>query len=202
MRLITCLMATLIAGQTVLGTPPEERPKAWAQPVKVEGAPNLHRVSDKVYRSAQPTREGMQNLKDLGVKTVINLRSFASDRSEISGTGLNYEHITMKAWHPERKEVIKFLKIATAPKQGPVLVHCLHGADRTGAMCAIYRIAVEDWSKEDALREMTEGGYGFHEVFKKLPKWIDELDIEAIRQEVGIKPSLRNSDGASTATSK
>ena len=43
----------------------------------------------------------------------------------------------------KRKDVVRFLKIVTDPESGSVLVHCLHGADRTGTMCALYRVAVE-----------------------------------------------------------
>mgnify|MGYP000958333467 CR=1 FL=1 len=131
----------------------------------------------------------MRNLKEKGIQTVVNLRSFNSDRKEIGTTGLGYEHIYMKAWHPEREEVVRFLQIVTNPRRGPVLVHCQHGADRTGSMCAIYRIVVQGWTKEEAIREMTTGGYGFHGVWKNLPKWIEELDIDSIRKEVGIQPS-------------
>lgn len=129
----------------------------------------------------------MRNLKQKGIRTVVNLRSFHSDRKEIGTTGLGYEHIYMKAWHPERKEVVRFLRIVTDPKRGPVLVHCQHGADRTGSMCAIYRIAVQGWTKEEAIREMTKGGFGFHKVWRNLPKWIKELDIDSIRQEAGVQ---------------
>ena len=77
------------------------RPKTWAQPVKLSGVPNLYRVSGELYRGDQPSPQGMQNLKNLGLKTILNLRSFHSDRDEIGDTGLAYEHIYMKAWHPE-----------------------------------------------------------------------------------------------------
>ena len=80
-----------------------------------------------------------------------------------------------------------FLQIATNKKRTPVLVHCLHGADRTGTMCAVYRIAVQGWTKDEAIREMTEGGFNFHSVFDNLPEWIRELDIESIRRDAGIK---------------
>jgi len=100
----------------------------------------------------------MRNLKKLGIRTIINLRSFHSDRDEIGETGLAYEHIYMKAWHPEDKEAVRFLQIVTDSKRTPVLVLCQHGADRIEAMIAIYRIAVQGWSKEEAIREMTEGG--------------------------------------------
>ena len=162
------------------------RPASWAQPLKLDGVPNLHKVSDNLYRSAQPTAQGMKNLKQMGIETVVNLRSFHSDRDEIGKTGLGYEHIYMKAWHPERKEVVRFLQIVTNPKRTPVLVHCLHGADRTGTMCALYRIAVQSWTKDEAIREMTEGGFNFHAVFDNLPEWIRKLDIESIKKDAGI----------------
>ena len=53
----------------------ERRPTEWAQPVQVEGLPNLHRVSGKLYRSAQPTAEGMRAAERLGIRTVVSLRS-------------------------------------------------------------------------------------------------------------------------------
>ena len=89
-----------------------------------------------------------------------------------SGTDLDYEHITMTAWHPERKEAVRFLKIATDPENKPVLVHCLHGADRTGAMCALYRIAVQGWTKEEAGME-TEMGSDAEQSPGKAPRDYD-----------------------------
>ncbi|MBU4231807.1 MAG: dual specificity protein phosphatase family protein [Desulfobacterales bacterium] len=168
-------------------TPTANRPETWAQPVTLEGVPNLYRISGELYRGDQPSSQGMRNLKNLGLKTIINLRSFHSDRDEIGDTGLGYEHIYMKAWHPEEKEVVRFLKIVTDPKRAPVLVHCQHGADRTGTMIAVYRIAVQGWSKAEAIREMTEGGFGFHPIWSILPNWIQKLDIDRIKRQAGIK---------------
>jgi protein tyrosine phosphatase (PTP) superfamily phosphohydrolase (DUF442 family) len=162
------------------------RPKTWAQPIKLEGVPNLYRVSNELYRGDQPSPQGMRNLKNLGLKTIINLRSFHSDRDEIGGTGLAYEHIYMKAWHPEEKELVRFLKIVTDPRRVPVLVHCQHGADRTGVVIAFYRIAVQGWSKTEAIREMTGGGFGFHQVWGNLPQWIQKLDINSIKRQASI----------------
>ena len=65
-----------------------ERPAAWAVKMERSGLPNLHKVDAKLYRSAQPTAEGMTNLVALGVKTVINLRDNASDADEIGGLPL------------------------------------------------------------------------------------------------------------------
>ena len=162
------------------------RSNLWAKPLKIEGAPNLHKVSDMLYRSAQPTAKGMVNLKAMGIETIINLRSFHSDRDEIGETGLAYEHIYMKAWHPEMKEAIRFLQIVTNPRRTPILVHCQHGADRTGTMCALYRVVVQGWTKEAAIEEMTQGGFGFHGIWSNLIQWMRELDIEAIKKKRGL----------------
>ena len=166
---------------------PANRPAHWAVPMQREGVPNLHKVSDALYRSAQPSAEGMRNLKAVGIETIVNLRSFHSDRDEMGDTGLAFEHITMKAWHAEEEDAVKFLQIVTNPKRCPVLVHCQHGADRTGTMCALYRVAVQGWTKEEALREMVQGGFGFHGIWENLIRWIDGLDIERIKKRAGIR---------------
>lgn len=165
---------------------PTNRPAAWAEPLTLAGVSNFHKVSPQLYRGAQPTAEGMRNLKAMGIKTVVNLRSFHSDRDELKGTELGYEHLTMKAWHPEWKEAVAFLKIVSDPARTPVFVHCLHGADRTGTMCALYRVTVQNWPRDEAVREMTQGGFNFHEVFDNLPDWLQALDLQALRREAGL----------------
>lgn len=182
-------VATLVLLSVAYGvqTSQSNRPPHWAQPMQMKGVPNLHKVSDALYRSAQPSKEGMKNLKSMGIESVINLRSVHSDREEIGDTGLAYEHIYMKAWHPEEKEAVRFLQIVTNPRRVPVIIHCQHGADRTGAMCALYRVAVQGWSKEEAIEEMMQGGFGFHGIWGNLLQWINALDVERIKKRAGIK---------------
>ncbi len=171
--------------------PATNRPATWAQPVKIDGVPNLHKINDNLYRSAQPTPSGMQNLKQLGIKTVLNLRAFHSDRDEVGTTDLQKEHISMKTWHPETEDVIKFLQIVTDTNRTPVLVHCQHGADRTGTMCALYRVAIQGWTKPAAITEMTNGGFGFHKIWQNLPKWIETVDVESIKKTAGITNGIQ-----------
>ena len=186
-RSIVIVVFFVLANLSIASESTSSRPEQWAQPVQLEGVPNLHKVSDDLYRSAQPSVQGMKHLKRMGIKTVVNLRSFHSDRDEIGDLELGYEHIFMKAWHPERKEMVRFLRIVTNPKRTPVLVHCMHGADRTGTMCVLYRIAVQGWTKDEAIREMTEGGFNYHSIFGNLPEWIQELDVESIKRDADIR---------------
>ena len=187
MKRLAVILLMVLAGAALGAEPSTNRPAAWAQPVQIEGVPNLYRVTDCLYRSAQPTAEGMQNLKQAGIRTILDLRSFHSDRQAIGAAGLDYENIPEKVWHPEEEDVVRFLQTATDTNRTPVLVHCQHGADRTGTMCAVYRIAVQGWSKQEAIREMTRGGYGFHVVWQNLPHWIETLDVDAVKKDAGVK---------------
>ena len=128
----------------------------------------------------------MERLEAMGIRTVVNLRSIRSDRREMRPTGLDYEHIHVDVMHISNDDVVEFLGIVTDPQRTPVFVHCRHGADRTGVMCAMYRIAVCGWAKADAIDEMVNGGFGFHWQFGYLIKYIEEADIEAIKRQAGI----------------
>jgi protein tyrosine/serine phosphatase len=164
-----------------------EKPLGWARPIAKEGLPNFYKVSPDLYRGAQPSTEGIRQLKEMGIKTIINLRSFHSDKDEIGDVAIRYEYIPMKTWHPTEKEVVEFLKIVTDKEKTPVFVHCHYGADRTGLMCAIYRVVVCGWSKEAAADEMVNGGFGFHPIWKNLRGYLMNLDVEKVKDKAGIR---------------
>jgi protein tyrosine phosphatase (PTP) superfamily phosphohydrolase (DUF442 family) len=176
------LTLDLTTSETVL----VPRPESWAQPIEMEGVPSLYKVSDDLYRSGQPTAEGMANLEKMGIRTIVNLRLRNSDRDELEGTGLGYVHINMEAWDADTDEVVEFLRIVSDPGRVPVLVHCSYGADRTGAMCAVYRIVVQGWTKDEAIREMTQGGFGFHQIWNNLNIWIWMSDLDEMKAQAGI----------------
>lgn len=162
------------------------RAQSWAVPLERPGLSNLHRVSPLLLRGAQPTSEGFLELRKLGVKSVLSLRAFHSDDIPVDA-GLAYERISFKAWHPEDEDVVRFLKLVSDPARQPVFVHCQWGADRTGMMCAIARVALEGWSKEAAIEEMTQGGFGFHPEWQNLVDYVRELDVERLAREAGLR---------------
>jgi protein tyrosine/serine phosphatase len=179
--MVKLLVAVLFMAQ-ISWAEESSRPEDWAVPIELPGVGNLHRVNENLYRSEQPTREGMRNLKEIiGIKTVINLRAFHSDADEVWGTGLLNEELSVKTWHIEDEDVVRVLKLIRNKENGPFLIHCQHGADRTGVMSAMYRIVEQDWAKDEAIKEMVDGGYGFHPIWSNIIRYIRNVDAKKIK---------------------
>ncbi len=148
------------------------RPGEWATAIQREGLSNLYKVSDRLYRGAQPEKRGFEELKKMGIKTIVNLRGSEKDLKHITGKGFNYYHIPVNTLFPKREEFEYFLEIVSKPENRPVFVHCKHGADRTGTAVALYRIKVQDWDVEKAVDEMVHGGYNFHRIHQQLKRFV------------------------------
>ncbi|HEY5999195.1 MAG TPA: tyrosine-protein phosphatase [bacterium] len=183
MRVLRACLVVLAAAALMGAAAP--RPAEWAQPIAREGVPNLFKVTDTLYRSAQPTAAGMKSVEALGVRTVINLRAFHSDAKEVEGTALLNEELSVKTWHLEDEDVVRVLRLLRDPARGPYLVHCQHGADRTGTMIAMYRMVVQGWPREKAIDELVNGGYGFHPVWRNILAYLGQVDVGKIRAAVG-----------------
>jgi protein tyrosine phosphatase (PTP) superfamily phosphohydrolase (DUF442 family) len=166
---------------------PATRPAAWATKLERPGLPNLNKVNDGLYRGAQPTAEGIKELEKMGVKTIVCLRSDNSDKKIMGDSGLALVEIPLNTWDVHDTDIVRFLQVATDKKRQPVFVHCQHGADRTGTMCAGYRVVVDGWSKQQAIDEMTKGGFGFHSIWTNLPRLIEKLDVEKAKAEAELK---------------
>lgn len=162
----------------------EERPVSWALPIENKELPNFHKVTENLFRGAQPTAEGVEQLKQMGIKTIVNLRSVHSDKDEIGEVNIGYEHIRFEPWNVETDEIERFLNIVTDETRAPVFVHCKYGADRTGLMCAVYRIVVCGWDKQAAIDEMVNGGFGFHPVWKNIIESLDNIDTQGLRERI------------------
>jgi protein tyrosine/serine phosphatase len=171
------------AGQTNNVT---SRPTNWAAPLTEPGLSNFYEVTTNLYRGAQPTAQGMKELKAMGIKTVLNLRSFHSDNHLVSSGELKLARLHMKPWHAEDEDVVAFLKIVSDTNNLPVFVHCQRGADRTGMICAMYRVVVCGWTKDAAVKEMKEGGFHFNPGWQNLVNYVEHADVEELKRRAGI----------------
>lgn len=176
-----CLsLLALIAGpQARAADTSANRPEQWAQPVEKQY--NLYQMSPTLYRSALPDKGAVPLLEKLKVGTVINFLP-ESDSSWLSSPGINQVQLPYRTNHVDDVDVLKALRtIQSAEAQGPVLMHCKHGSDRTGLMSAMYRVVVQGWSKEEALNEMTQGGFGDSSHFKDGIRYMMQADVDKLR---------------------
>lgn len=129
------------------------------------GLPNFGEVTPKLYRGGQPGADGLDALKKMGVSIVVDMRSSKSDHEKIAVTKLGMEYVSIP-WHcpfPRDETFAKFLKLMHENADKKVFVHCRLGDDRTGMAIAAYRMGIEGWSADDAMKEMELFGFtGVH----------------------------------------
>lgn len=160
----------------------EGRPSNWSQKIQCADFYNLYSVDENLFRSEQPTKNGMKGLEDIGVKTVLNVRNIRNDNTEGKGVNIILKHFRINTWTISYDEVISALKIIQeSPK--PVLIHCKHGSDRTGCIVAVYRMAFMGWEKDKAIEEFKSGGYGYHDkAFPNVLRLLQEIDVNELKK--------------------
>jgi Tyrosine phosphatase family len=60
---------------------------------------------------------------------------------------------------PQDQEFVKFLTLVQENSDKKIFAHCRLGDDRTGMMVAAYRMGLQGWSAEEAMKEMHEFGF-------------------------------------------
>ena len=153
---------------------------------------NFRRVTDWLYRGAQPSMENFASLSNLKIKTVINLRwrkgPIAKERKRVNELGMNFEHISLNYWTlPTERDAERFLEILDDEKNHPVFVHCLHGADRTGVLIAMYRVSRCGWTVHEAYNEMLQCGH------HRFSTWHFKLALWKFARESTKQGTLRDS---------
>jgi protein tyrosine phosphatase (PTP) superfamily phosphohydrolase (DUF442 family) len=104
----------------------------------------------RLYRSRQPEWLQYSALFRSGrVARVINLRSpaedpdaFAQEEALCRRYGVDFLSLPVTLEVPTPAQVSQFLDLVDS-SPGPVWVHCAEGRNRTGMMCAAYRVARE-----------------------------------------------------------
>jgi len=180
---ILCLAVIPLLSSPGFAADARLRPQSWATPVVSEHLHNWYQVDQLVYRSGQPDAEAMAEAEKFGIRRVLTLREYHDDEEETKASGLHIFRIPMDAAKIKNEDVVAALKIIKASDE-PILVHCWHGSDRTGTVIAMYRIVEQGWSKEAALDELKHGGYGYHAIYGNIIDYINNADIDAIKQQL------------------
>jgi protein tyrosine/serine phosphatase len=178
--LATLLMVFSFTVITSAQTAPSEFPN-----VKIK---NFGQMDERYYRGAQPEIGDYQSLKELGVKTVIDLRNDPTDyeKREVEALGMKYVNIPMSGWKsPKDSDVEMFLKLLNDQSTGTVYVHCKAGKHRTGITGAAYRMTKNGWDYEKSYKEMKN--YNFtpwmvHHALKSYIKdYADKIESQKVK---------------------
>jgi tyrosine-protein phosphatase SIW14 len=144
---------------------PSVMSSAYGDKLKIRGIPNPGKINDAFFRGAQPNQQGLEELKKLGITTIVDLR--AEDRGkaewekrESEKLGMKFVHIPIAGFAaPTNEEVVQFLSLFRDDPQQKIFVHCLLGEDRTGVFVATYRMSMQKWPVEQAMHEMNTFGF-------------------------------------------
>jgi protein tyrosine/serine phosphatase len=124
---------------------------------------NYHEViPGQLYRSGQMSSSQFSRHADEdGITTVINLRPdtnetwYAEEMQVCAGRGIRHIDFPMHGNLPPTRERMIELIALMRQSSGPMLIHCTHGADRTGLAIALYMKALENVPTEEAARALS-----------------------------------------------
>jgi len=159
------LLAPGLSAQSHAQAAPPAVESAYGTKMQIAGIHNAGKITDGLYRGAQPREESLSELKKLGVSTIVDLRSedrekIARERKLAASLGMRFVHIPVGGWStPTDEQLVQFLALFRREQPQKIFVHCHYGDDRTGVFVASYRIAVEKWSAEQAVKEMYFFGF-------------------------------------------
>ncbi len=123
--------------------------------------PNRHKLSHTAWRSAQPLPHQINTLKNLGIRTVINLRgnegttTYRLERAACRQSGLHFVDYRLRSRAAPTRMEIHGLRDMFAAVEPPILIHCKSGADRAGLASVLYRHIVDGVPIAEAKRELS-----------------------------------------------
>ena len=155
---------------------------------------NFGQMDERFYRGARPKERDFQNLKEIGIQTIIDLTdNTPQEKGYVEAAGMRYVNIAIPDKEdPSEAQIQEFLKVVNDPATGKFYVHCAGGRHRTGVMGAIYRFNNYHWNFDQVYAEMlnfdfyTSNGHGGQKKF-----------VESYAQHM-----LQNSAAAATTSTK
>lgn len=131
------------------------------EPVSLGEVSPLHAFGD-VYLAGQPNAPELAQLRDRGVRTVIDLRLAREDRGyDEAGVaaelGLAYHALPWAGPDQLTDEVLDQGRALLSGAEGPVLLHCA-SSNRVGAIWIAWRVLDDGASLEEATAEARTAG--------------------------------------------
>jgi uncharacterized protein (TIGR01244 family) len=152
MHVVSLVVALAAAAAGSPAGPPEA--------VEAGSIPSYRLIHPGLAVAGQPAPEAMAKLRDLGFRTVVNLRTEgeggAAERAVIEAQGLSYVWVPITPESFSLADVQAVEKVLRDPSAGPVLLHCA-SSNRVGAVWAAIQ-AREGKPVDEALAAGREAG--------------------------------------------
>ena len=138
-------------------------------PLGIPGVENGYNVDGVVWRSAQPKDAAWPLIARAGCRAILDLNSSGDAASQqldlVHAAGMQYHSLDWSGVLPPCPAEVDVALAFLHELPSPILVHCEHGSDRTGTLCAIWRMDHDGWTLEQALDEAftSLGLQGMHE---------------------------------------
>ena len=121
---------------------------------------NTHRVSPRLWRSAQPSPAHIARAAAMGIKTIVNLRgkrdcgSYLLQKEACARHGIALIDFPLSSRDAPRKTDMRDLQKIFAEIEYPALMHCKSGSDRAGLGAALFLALAENKPIEEAARQL------------------------------------------------
>jgi uncharacterized protein (TIGR01244 family) len=139
-RTLVALVALLLPGSGATAGGGGSKPPASLDPALI---PNYRLVNADLATGGQPSAAGLQQLKALGFRTVVNLMSEAegtgAERDAVVAAGLRYVAVPITPDRFRREDVEAVGRVLDDAEAGPVLLHCASG-NRVGAVWTVRQV--------------------------------------------------------------
>lgn len=148
---------------------------------------NLYQVDEHFYRSEQLKPEDTLSFNQINVKNIINLRYFTRKSNDklFNNKAINLMNYPLITWKVSPEQIAEVLHLILENKnKGGVLLHCYHGADRTGIVVAMYRILFQGFSIEKAKQEMQGEKFGYHKIWRNLDHLLTQEKVERVKNHL------------------
>ena len=133
--------------------------------MKGKNMANFKQIDDGIFICSQPAQQDLNEAKQLGIQTVIDLRvpgeSNSSNEETTTSNGLGYVNIPVNKTALAARQIDE-LERAMARTPGPHLLHCATGA-RAALLLMLSHARQRKWTAEQTFNEARSIGFNLED---------------------------------------
>lgn len=149
---------------------------------------NFQKETDILYRGPNPSMKRLDELKAMGIKTIISVRNNPSEKKEAYAKKIGLKWLTVKTSvmkSPKLEDIRRFITMVNTPENQPVYVCCVGGRDRSVFYATAYKIAVLGADPEESVKQMK--GSTWHKLWPGF-RYYREILLSGAADKYGWRP--------------